>query len=556
MPKRRLKRLVVQPQTYRGVQRGVDQLVNAIKPTLGPRPRSVGIESIVREKGPELLDNGAIIARRVIQLPDRDEDVGAMLVREMLWQLHEKVGDGTATAAVLYQAVFNEGLRYIAAGGNAQRLRHWLDEGLRVILAELDTLAQPVSGKAALARVAQGICHDPELAAMLGEIFDIIGEHGQLDVRSGRRRGLEREYVEGSYWPGGALSREMLHDGELPDYTVTLENAALLMTDLEIEDPLELVPALRMVVQADIKALVIVARRLSDKAISFLLTNSRPEKLRVLAVKTPGSQAIDQSNALLDMAALTGGEPILRGAGQTLEGITLEHLGRARAIWVNRINFGLRGGRGDARQLRQHIRQLRASYERIMDAETRRRQQQRIGKLIGGSATLRMGGATDSEIKMRKELAEHTAEAVRGAVREGVLPGGGVALLACSRKMRECSRGVADDDQRAAYRILARALEEPARVLLTNAGYEASEALARITLAGGLHGLDIETGQVVDMVTAGVLDVAAAQRAAVHSAVSSAALALTIDVLVHRKKQRESASLVPGKSNDFYDKKR
>jgi chaperonin GroEL len=550
---RRLKRLVFQPETSSRVLFGAEQIINAVRPTLGPRPRQTAIAPLTPGKGPELLDSGGIIARRVVQLPDRDADVGAMLVREMLWQVYDQVGDGTATAAVIFQTVFREGLRYIAAGGSAPRLRAFLDEGLRVVLAELDSLRQPVQGKAALAGVAQAICHDPPLAALLGEILDVIGEHGQLDIRSGRRRGLERDYVEGSYWPGGALSRALLPAGER---ATQLENAALALTDFDIEDPQELVPLLRLALETKTRHLVLVARKVSDKGLGLLATAVKPDALQVLAVKTPGMTPVDQADALSDMAALTGATPFFRDAGQTLAAVRAEHLGRARSVWANAQNFGLRGGRGDARQLRQHIRALQAAHAGADNPETRRKLQQRLGRMMGGSATLWIGGATDTEIKVRKEVAERTAEAMRGAVREGVLPGGGVALLQCSRTLRQQARAAADPDARAAYGILARALEEPLRVLLANAGYDPSVVLADILRRGDGWGLDVESGQLVEMRAAGVLDSAAVQQTAVRRAVGAAALALTIDVLVHRKIQREAASLVPGKSNDFYEKNR
>ncbi len=545
MVKQQFKRLVFQPETYRGIQHGVNQMVSAVRPTLGPRPRNVAIGSYQQNKQPELLDNGAVIARRVIQLPNRDSDVGAMLVREMLWQLHDTVGDGTATAAVIFEAIFNAGIQYLAAGGSAPRLRHYLDLALRDVVVELAAMAQPVEGKTAFTNVAQSICHDPELAAMLGEIFDIIGEHGQLDVRTGQRRGLEREYIEGSYWAEGILIRSMLDNQ--PQRTLNLENAALLLTDFDINEPEDLVPALQAALAAKAKALVIVARSVSEKVIGFLATNSKPEKFQVTVVKTPGSTAPDQAGALQDMAALTGGTPISRRTGQSLETVQASDLGWARSVWTNRFNFGIRGGRGDARQLRAHLRSLQANYEQLTEPDDRKKMRLRIGKLMGGSAQLKVGAATESEVKTRKALAERTAEAVRGAVRDGVLPGGGVALLACAEKLRQCQPE--NEDQRAALGILATALEAPFRVIVTNAGYDASTTLARMQRAGGYSGLNVETGEIVDVIEAGVVDAAAVQLALVRRAVGAAALALTIDVMVHRKKQREATSLTPGKSN-------
>jgi chaperonin GroEL len=280
-PRAKTRRVVFQPAAYRGMQRGINQMVDAIRPTLGPRPRVVAIDRVLDDKMPELLDNGGVIARRIIQLANRDEDVGAMFIREVLWQLHDQVGDGTATAAVLFQSVYNEGIRYLAAGGNAPRLRTYLEKGLHAILNHLTSMSTPVEGKARLAQVAQSICHDPPLAEMLGEIFDIIGQYGRLEIRSGRTRGLEREYVEGMYWERGLVSREMITDPQR--VKSEFEDAALLISDLDIEEPQQLFPALELAIRSNMRALLIVAGKMSDKVIGFLLAmaRSKPGRCRI-----------------------------------------------------------------------------------------------------------------------------------------------------------------------------------------------------------------------------------------------------------------------------------
>ena len=257
MAKSKIRRVVFQPDTYQGFQNGIDQIVNVIRPTLGPQPRIVAIErEASANKMPEMLDNGGLIARRIIQISERDADVGAMFIRQMLWHLHEKVGDGTATAAVMFQTIFNEGLRYIVAGGNAPRLRHYLEKGLRVIDNELAGMIQPVAGRARLAQIAESICYDPPLAKLMGEIFDIIGEHGRLELRSGRGRELEREYVEGIYWERGLLSREMIANVERQ--RTEFENASILISDFQIEDPRDLMPVMLMAIKAELRSMIVV----------------------------------------------------------------------------------------------------------------------------------------------------------------------------------------------------------------------------------------------------------------------------------------------------------
>jgi chaperonin GroEL len=540
MVEKKTQRVVFQPSTYEAMQDGINQMVNVIRPTLGPRPRIVAIDKVVGGKMPEMLDDGGTIARRIIQIPGRDADMGAMFLRQMVWRMHEKVGDGTATAAVILQSVYNQGLRYIAAGGNAMALRRALESTLPVLYDEFESHAIPVDGKVQLAQIAESICYDPPLSKMLGEIFDIIGEHGQLDVRSGRSREIEREYVEGMYWKGSPFSRQMITDKS--ELRTKMDNAAILISDLMFEDPQQLVPLVRMAMQSGIESVMILARKVSDAAIGFLMANSRSDKFQSVAVKTPGMTTTDIAATLQDMAVLTGGRAFVTAAGDTLAGIRPEDLGRARRAWVDRYNFGIVGGRGDPRAVRQHIADLRQAFSRAKDADSRKSIQQRIGKLMGGSATLWVGGATKLQIDARKELAERTAGALRGVVSEGVVPGGGVTLLACREPIRQMLEATSDTDEQAAYRIVIRALEEPIRAIVENAGYDASDIMADIRLTGPGHGFDVTSERVVDVAEAGIFDSVAVQREAVRAGIESAALALTIDVLVHRKKPLESVN--------------
>ncbi|MCL4302391.1 MAG: chaperonin GroEL [Anaerolineae bacterium] len=546
MRKQRTREVVFQPRTYRGFQRGVNQIVAAIRPTLGPRPRIVAIQRILDQRMPEMLDNGGVIAQRIIQLPGRDEDVGAMFIRDMLWRLHDQVGDGTATAAVLFQAIYNEGVRYLTAGGDARRLHEFLQKGLEIILDQLSRMTVSASGKEQLAQIAESICYDPDLAKMMGEIFDIIGEYGRLEIRPGRGRELEREYVEGMYWERGLVSREMITDHSRA--RTEFENAAILISDLDIEQPQQLFPALEVALRAKIGTLLIVANKLSNSAIGFLLANKKPEQFQVMAVQTPGFGKEEQATALEDLAILTGGRPFIQVAGDTFEPIKVEHFGQARRIWADPRNFGIIGGKGDPRRLRQHIASLRAAYNGTEDTVLQGKLLSRIGKLLGGSATLWIGGATELEINERREVAERTAAAMRGAMMEGVMPGGGVALLACRPALQQRLDQAADTDERAAYQILLAALAVPLRTLVSNAGYDPSEVMAQINLAGPGYGFDVVAGRVVEMRQAGICDAAVVQKTAVYNAISSAALALTIDVLVHRNGQPEHAAVhTPGK---------
>ncbi len=530
--------VVFQPKTSQCMKAGIDKLVAAIRPTLGPLHRFVVVEKESKVGRPEFLDDGAVIARRIIQLPDRDEDMGAMYLRHVLWTLHESAGDGTATAAVIFHTIYKEGLLYIANGGNALRLRDYLEKAAPIIADGLASMTFTLEGKEKLARLAESICYDAELSRMLGEIFDIIGEFGRLEIEPGSGCGLEREYFEGMYWPGPIFSRAMIADPLIG--RVQLENTSILMSDLEITDGRVMLQIMETAANANIKTLLLVAKSISEGALAPLLMKQNLEKIRVVAVKAPGLSDDDHREGLEDLAKLAGGRPFLQAAGDTLRAIRTADFGFARRAWADAHSFGISGGKGDRRQLRQHIAALRAAYARNGDFQQRKRLQERIGKLLGGSAILTIGDPSPFAAQMRKELAERTAEAMRGAMRMGVLPGGGVALLACKPLLLQKYHQAADSDERAAFRILARAVEAPIRTLLQNAGYEPFEVLAQVASAGRGMGFDVVRRKIVNMAEAGIVDSAAVVREAACRAILGAALALTVDVLVHRANPPEA----------------
>ena len=579
------ERLIFQPDASLSLQRGINLIVDAIRPTLGPIPRTVAVSQALEGKPPDLLDKGGPIARRISDLPDRDADMGAMLLRQMLWQLYEECGDGAATAAVIFQSIYNDGLKYLVAGGNAMRLRQCLTECLDIALAGLADMTAPISGVEQLARLAECICHDRELAEKLGEIFDFIGEHGQLDVRRGHTRVIERDFMKGMYWRRGAVSRAMLRGGKEPD-RIVMNDAAILLSDLDIQDPRELAPVISMLMRAGAKSLLLLGEKFSESVINFILNNKKPDEFRLVAVKTPGSTPDERHAHLSDMAVITGAIPLFRAAGDTLatavarprphpkslpegsvstrphqEGGTSalpktsldspslilgeggrgwgnplrrSYFGQAKQVWVERTMFGLVSDREDQTELTEHLADLLELVEYATDKESEAFLRERIGKILGGVAILRIGDALPSRMDSRIAIAKETAKSLRRALRDGILPGGGVALLACRDALESAQYPTSDSDARAAKRMLLRALEQPIRAICQNAGFDSAK-LATLHGKPRGYGIDVRSGAAVDVMEAGIVDVASVVEAALRGAVTSAALALTIDVLLHHK---------------------
>ena len=537
--------VVYQPETYQGLTLGINILLSAIKPTLGPFPRLVGVESAAnRANQPEILDSGGTIARRIIQIQGRNADVGAMFLRHMLWKLQEKAGDGTATAAVIFEALFSRGVRYITAGGNSMRLRSYLEEGLGLVLEELDELTFLLDSengadrrRERLTGLAESVGRDAELSRYLGEIFDIIGAYGRLEVRAGSGRQFKREYVEGIYWDTGLHSRTMLDD--IQAGRSTLENAAIVISNLDLEDPADMAHILNVGLQAGVTGLLLVANRVSDRALSVALLQSNREKIKLLAVKTPGLGLVHQQEALTDISMLTGGRALQTVTLDIFRSLAPGDLGRAQRMSAAMENFTIVAGKGDPRRFREHIRSLQQAY-RLADGVTARQYlQMRIGQLMGGSATLFTGGLTQAECENRKTLAEHVATVIRNAILEGVVPGGGIALLAVQPRLEAKRKQARNEDERAAYGMLLEAMAAPFRTLLANAGYDTGQIMALLAHSRPGVGIDLKTGKLNNMVEAGIVDPAYVLKEAVRSAIGSAGLMLSTDTIVHIKNPTE-----------------
>ena len=523
-------KVIHQPQTRRALRRGIATLTQAVAPTLGPLPRRSVTQNLDKL---ELLDDGGLIARRIIALPEQDDDVGAMLLRQVMWRMRQHAGDGVVTTAVLYEQIYNEGLRFIAAGADPMRLRGRLSALLPGLIERLRSETRFLKSEEELSAAAFSVCYDEEMARILGKILYTVGAYGQVDVREGHGRGMEFNYVAGCYWKGGAQSKEMLRGGHRQ--VAELHDASILVTDMEIEEPAELVPLMQLALRCGIKQLLLIVASISEKGLSVVLDKRLSDKIRTVVTAIDEFHPGDLHQAQADICLLTGGRPILLKAGDSLETVAAGDFGGARWVWADDKNFGFASGKGDPRAIRDQARRLRETYRETEDDDTRARALTRLGKLNGGLATVYVGGIAKDEIRQRKELAERTIRALRGAAADGVIPGGGAALAACRDWLLAEADCYDDLEGRAACQILASAAEAPMRRLLANAGYDPSEIMAQMTPGESKDGFDVMKRAFVDVAAAGIVDVAQVQVEALRRAVLSAALALTIDVLVlHR----------------------
>jgi chaperonin GroEL len=536
---RRRPIVVLQPHTSRELQKGIDLIANAVRPTLGPRPRLVALERLIRTEAAEILDDGATIARRITEIEPRSVNTGAMLLRQAMWRMHVDAGDGTTTMAVIYQLIYNEGLRYVTkVGSNAMLLRSGLEAGLTSILEALERETTPVVGKEQIAVMARGMCQeDADLANTLGEIFDIVGPDGLIIVEPGYSHEMEREYIDGTYWHlSGWLSR--LFVTNKPENRTTFEDVALLISDLTITDPRQLVPALDKCVKAGVKKLIVVCKDMNDSAIGLLMMNNQAKTIESMAVRAPEVRGPVQVAALEDIAMLTGGRVFYADGNDSFDNFQIEDLGYARRAWAMESLFGLFGGKGDPRQIRQHIAHIRAMQRDAEPKNERKYLQQRLGRLTGATALLKVGGVTATEIEVRKEMAERAVMGIRKALQGGVVAGGGAALLNARAALENLP--TPQEEYAVAYKILARALEEPMRTIAKNAGCMPDVIIEKVKDCPKGFGVDARSRQIVDMRQAAIVDSVLVLKKALEIAVRSAALALTTDVIVNHKEREIS----------------
>jgi chaperonin GroEL len=523
--------VILPPRSRLALQRGVDSMVNLIRGTLGPKARAVAVASVAsNNRAPEILDDGATIARRVVELPDPLENMGAMLIRQITWNTREEVGDGATSAAVIAQAILSEANRYAAAGGNVMRMKTGAEKGLAVALAELDRLSKKIEDPDDMASLITGVTSDPDLGAMFGEIFDIIGPDGVVIVQDTRGMTTQREYVEGLQWDRGYLSPYMITNEDRRE--VVLEDAVILLTDRDISTSKELLPILEQVRQAGFTNLLIIANDVTGEALALLVVNKMQGILTTLAVKAPGYG--DRRLAILhDLAVITGAKLIQQDSGDTVEAAKLENLGRARRVWADTSNFNIIGGWGDPQAIRDRIAAVKREIPTIKEEYERDKARERLGKLTGGIAVINVGAPTELAQKEKRNRVEGAIAAMRAASENGVVPGGGAAYLAAARAVRKVE--VEDEDEAFGLRILANALEAPTRWIVKNAGLEPNAVIAELALRPVGWGYDVIKDEYCDIAEAGIRDPHPVVRTALVKAASGALMAVSTDALIIHK---------------------
>jgi chaperonin GroEL len=515
----------------------MEQMTRLLRPTLGPVARTVAVASLLNGSA-EILDDGATIARRTIELSDPFESIGAMIVRHVAWRVHETVGDGATTAAVIATRLMAEAVRVIAAGASPVGVRRGIEQAMEVARAELRAQARPIDLPEEIAQIVLGTVRDEKIADMIGEIVEGIGDDGAVLVDNAHGIETTYQYLEGIHWDEGWHSPSFLRDNEA---TVRLIDPRILITDMPIESPDELVPVLDACARAGERALLVVAPEIKDAALSVLLVNRERGMLESVAVKAP-SQGDQRTGILEDLAASTGGRCFRRQLGESIATATVDDLGKARQAWARPRSFGILGGHGSREAIRARIIENRAELATVKDEEWRRKRlQERIGKLSGSAVTIVVGAPTEAardELKVRIESAVTLA---RAAVRDGVVPGGGAALLACAAVLERAVAGRRDDEA-VGWRALAAALSEPMRAIAANAGLDGRAIVAQAAGVVPDRTYDAWRGAWVDPWEAGILDSVTVLEAALDGGVSAAAAALTSEVLIHRPDQQPSFS--------------
>ncbi|MFQ3630714.1 chaperonin GroEL [Roseiflexus sp.] len=541
------KQLYFNEEARRALKRGVDIVADAVKTTLGPRGRNVSIDK--KFGAPTVTHDGVTVAKE-IELKDPFENMGARLLVEVATKTNDVVGDGTTTATVLAQSIVNEGLKMVAAGANPMLIKRGLDKAVEAVVAELKSAAIPVRDRADIAHVAAISAADSEIGDLIAEVMEKVGKDGVITVEESKGIAFEKEYTEGMQIDRGYISPYFVTNPERME--AELEDPYILITDKKISSIQDILPVLEKALQVT-KNLVIIAEDVDGEALATLVVNKLRGTINALAVKAPGFG--DRRKAMLqDIAILTGGTLISEEIGRKLDSATIEDLGRARRVVSDKDNTTFIEGRGDERAIRARIEQIRAQIETTTSDFDREKLQERLAKLAGGVAVLKVGAATEPELKEKKHRVEDALSTARSAVEEGIVPGGGVALLTVIPALDRVQ--VTYEDEKYGVQILRRALEEPMRQLARNAGEDGAviiDTVRRLQKEKNDKniGYNVLTGEFGSMIEMGIIDPVKVTRSAVQNAVSIAGLLLTTEALIADIPEEKPATPAPGGGMDF-----
>jgi chaperonin GroEL len=521
------------------LKRGVDQLADAVKVTLGPKGRNVVIDK--KFGSPTVTKDGVTVAKEV-ELEDEIENMGAQMVKEVATKTSDLAGDGTTTATVLAQAIYREGLKSVTAGANPMALKRGIETAVEIIVNELKKISVPTSGRKDIKQVATISANgDAEIGDKIADAMDKVGKDGVITVEEAKSLETTLETVDGMQFDRGYLSPYFITDPEKME--ATLEDVYILIYDKKVSTMKDLLPVLEKVAQSG-KPLLIVAEDVEGEALATLVVNKLRGTLKVAAVKAPGF-GDRRKEMLRDIAILTGGQVISEELGLKLENTTLNDLGRAKRVIVDKDNTTIVDGKGKADQIDGRKQEIKAQIEKSTSDYDKEKLQERLAKLAGGVAVLNVGAATETEMKEKKARVEDALHATRAAVEEGIVPGGGVALLWGQRALDKVKGS--DDDERTGVDILRRALEEPIRWIAQNAGAEGSIVVGRVKESKEKNfGYNAQTDKFEDLVAAGVIDPTKVTRTALQNAASIAGLLLTTECVVVEKKEKEKAPPMPG----------
>ena len=525
------KEILFNEEARRALERGVNVLADAVKVTLGPKGRYVVLDK--KFGAPTITNDGVTIARE-IEVEDVFENQGAQLVREVATETNDKAGDGTTTATILAQAIVREGLKNVAAGANPMGLKRGIETAVEAVVENLQSQSKEISGKEDIARVATISSREREIGDVIADAIEKVGKDGVVNVEEGQTLGLELEFTEGMQFDKGYLSPYMITDAERME--AVLDDPYVLIANQKIGAVKDLLPVLEQVIQAG-RPLLIVAEDVEGESLATIVVNKLRGTFQAVAVKAPGFG--DRRKRMLeDIAILTGGEVITEEMGLKLENTKLSQLGHARRIVIDKDSTTIIDGAGKSDAIKGRIKQLKAEIENTDSDFDREKLQERLAKLSGGVAVVKVGASTETEMKEKKHRVEDALEATRAALEEGIVPGGGVALMNAVAAIKLDSY---EGDERTGASIVSRSLEEPIRQLADNAGLEGSVVVDTIHRGTKGHGLNVDTGVYEDLVKAGIIDPTKVTRLALQNAASIAKNILTTEAVVAEAPEKQPA---------------